>query len=148
MYSINMTVEDRNEIHYRFIVETDPVKKFNIFLELYCEEYYAHLIDSDDNPGEEMRQLISRLQDESIQNFRFKNDEFLLCETCFNRQGSRFGGAVMTSWNCARCSGGYVAGNTAHQTICDGCSLAYGKCKWCNHNDNRLETSRKENIVK
>lgn len=41
-----------------FKEETDIIKKFNLFLELYCADSYSYLIDTDDNAGELMRQAI------------------------------------------------------------------------------------------
>lgn len=63
----------------------------------------------------------------------------LLCETCFSRLGSRWGGAAMTSWNCKKCNGGHVAGSTNHNSVCNGCALTYGLCENCGHNQHMYQ---------
>lgn len=63
----NTESQDFNSIYVRFVKETDLIKKFNIFLELHCKKDYAHLIDSDDNAGEYMREAIqAKLQEQDI----------------------------------------------------------------------------------
>lgn len=58
---------DMNEWYLRFVKETDVIKKFNLFIEWFCPDDFAHLIDSDDNPGQEMRNAIYKY---ALQRFR------------------------------------------------------------------------------
>lgn len=53
-----------NELYVAFRKEDDLVAKFNLFIELFCKEDYAHLIDSDDNAGERMRAAIRQATNE------------------------------------------------------------------------------------
>jgi len=39
-------------------MQEDIIKEFNKFIEKWCGSSYPHLIDSDENDGEEFRQLI------------------------------------------------------------------------------------------
>lgn len=39
-------------------MQEDIIKEFNKFIKKWCGSYYPHLIDSDENDGEEFRQLI------------------------------------------------------------------------------------------
>lgn len=64
---------------------------------------------------------------------------YLMCETCWVRSANRWGGAAMTTWNCARCKASQLSGSTAHGAICVGCALMTKKCENCNHNDNNLK---------
>ena len=52
---------DYNAVYSEFVKETDVIEKFNIFLKLHCGDDYSHLIDTDDNAGELMRQAINSL---------------------------------------------------------------------------------------
>lgn len=52
---------DLNDPRYQLQSVTDPVAKFNLFIEKWCPDY-AHLIDSDDNDGEEIRRMLRELQ--------------------------------------------------------------------------------------
>ena len=56
--NIDKEAEDFNKTYLEFRKETDVIKKFNLFLKLHCKDDYPHLIDSDDNAGEFMRQAI------------------------------------------------------------------------------------------
>ena len=42
--------------------ENDVIKAFNKFIEKWCGPYYGHLIDSDENDGQFMREKIQELQ--------------------------------------------------------------------------------------
>jgi hypothetical protein len=48
---------DLNDSQYRLNTISDPVEKFNMFIKKWCPDY-AHLIDSDQNDGEEIRQML------------------------------------------------------------------------------------------
>jgi len=48
-----------NDDYIAFIAEKDIIEKFNRFIWLYANEYYRHLIDSDQNGGEHMRRAIT-----------------------------------------------------------------------------------------
>lgn len=69
---------DMNAWYVKFIQEKDIIKKFNLFLEMYCKDSYAHLIDSDENPGQEMRDSIEleRLN-ARLEEYNYFTDNFL-----------------------------------------------------------------------
>lgn len=46
--------------------EPDAVEAFNKFIKKWCPEYSAHLVDSDDNDGEFMRQKIVDAKDLTV----------------------------------------------------------------------------------
>lgn len=52
---------DLNDPKYMLQFIDDPIEKFNMFIKKWCPDY-AHLIDSDDNDGEEIRDMIFSLQ--------------------------------------------------------------------------------------
>lgn len=52
---------DLNDPKYMLQFIDDPIEKFNMFIKKWCPDY-AHLIDSDDNDGEEIRQMIAALK--------------------------------------------------------------------------------------
>lgn len=54
---------DLNDPKYMLQFIDDPIEKFNMFIKKWCPDY-AHLIDSDDNDGEEIRQMIAALKAE------------------------------------------------------------------------------------
>ena len=42
--------------------EEDVIKAFDKFIEKWCEDYFPHLIDSDENDGEFMREKIREIK--------------------------------------------------------------------------------------
>lgn len=52
---------DLNDPKYMLQFIDDPIEKFNMFIYKWCPDY-SHLIDSDDNDGEEIRQMIADLR--------------------------------------------------------------------------------------
>ena len=60
-------IRARNELYVQFLKEEDLVKKFNLFLQIFCKEDFAHLIDSDENAGERMREAIKKQKDEAYE---------------------------------------------------------------------------------
>lgn len=99
-------------------------------LHQYDRDHMIQMLVMEDNEEANRKFLISILTG---------NSYYLHCDTCFERNGSRWGGAAMTSWNCAKCNGGQVSGSTAHATLCVGCALTTKKCLHCNYNDNNLK---------
>lgn len=54
---------DLNDTNYMLQFIDDPIEKFNVFIQKWCPDY-PHLIDSDDNDGEKIRQMITALQNQ------------------------------------------------------------------------------------
>lgn len=52
---------DLNDPRYTLRLTTDPIEKFNLFIKKWCPDY-AHLIDSDQNDGQVIRNMIAELQ--------------------------------------------------------------------------------------
>jgi hypothetical protein len=48
-------------------IEEKLINEFNKLIKEYCEEYYGHLIDTDDNAGQRYRELISSSIDSLLQ---------------------------------------------------------------------------------
>ena len=61
----NLTEIKANQDWINFVEETDVIKKFNLFIKHYCKDSYSHLIDTDDNAGEFMRQAIRDATDKA-----------------------------------------------------------------------------------
>jgi hypothetical protein len=52
---------DLNNVKNMLQFIDDPIEKFNMFLLKWCPAY-SHLIDSDDNDGQEIRHMIAELK--------------------------------------------------------------------------------------
>lgn len=96
----------------------------------YDRNHMIQMIIMDENKKSNAKFLMSLLEGHSY---------YLCCDTCFTRHANAWGGAAMTSWNCARCGGGQLSGSTAHATICTGCAMMTKKCIHCNYNDNNIK---------
>lgn len=52
---------DLNDPKYYLQLIDDPIEKFNMFILKWCPDY-SHLIDSDNNDGQYIRDMLSELQ--------------------------------------------------------------------------------------
>lgn len=55
---------DLNDPKYALQLIDDPIEKFDMFIKKWCPDY-SHLLDSDENDGEEIRQMILDLKAEA-----------------------------------------------------------------------------------
>ncbi|HJQ07972.1 MAG TPA: hypothetical protein VJ836_00660 [Candidatus Saccharimonadales bacterium] len=51
---------DLNDPQYMLRFIDDPIEKFKMFIKKWCPDY-SHLIDTDDNDGQEIRNMLNRL---------------------------------------------------------------------------------------
>lgn len=71
--------------------------------------------------------LLEKAKNDKEKELRLGNME---CPYCWYF-GSNFGGAAMTSWECALCPQSFINGSTNTPTLCDACSTKENRCRRC-----------------